>query len=171
MTTKLITVFLLLATFCVTHAQKRSGKTSFDPKKDEVMVRAILKKIDTDVSDTSVYSNDVVHMAQGSRAITDKAELARVLKEQASYGKTVMTHQPLSITSYDDIVLVRGRVTGMFYPPDNGASSSFETNNMMTFKRQSDGSLRIWHVIFNRIDLRSEQRAKNPLINSWENGH
>lgn len=164
MTTKLSVLLMLLVTsFTGTHAQKKTTKTSFDTRKDEVMVRAILKKIDTDVSDMSVYDNDVVHMAQGSRAITSKSELANVLKAESSYGKTVMTHEIVSIDSYNAIVLVRGRVKGMFYPPDNKGGFPFETNNMMTFKRQTDGSLKIWQVIFNRIDLSNEQASKNPF--------
>jgi hypothetical protein len=163
MKTRFIIPVLLLATLCNTYAQKKTVKASFDPQKDETMVRALLKKIDADVSDTSVYANDVVHMAQGSRAITDKNQLANVLKAEASYGKLVMTHEVLTINSYESIVLVRGRVRGMFYGPDQGTGSPFETNNLMTFKRQADGSLRIWHVIFNRIDLNQEQARKNPF--------
>lgn len=164
MTSKyIIALTLLVAVFHETSAQRKSAKASFDPQKDETMVRAILKKIDTDVSDTSVYANNVVHMAQGSRAITNKAELGRILKAEASYGKTVMTHEILSLNSYEEIVVVRGRVKGMFYPPDNVGGIAFETNNMMTFQRQQGGGLKIWQVIFNRIDLSNERTSNNPF--------
>lgn len=156
--------FLFFVTVGECLAQKNSKKET-QRKQDEANVRALLKKIDADVSDTSVYANDVVHMAQGSRAITSKLELAKVLKAEASYGKTVMTHEVLSLDSYEDVVIVRGRVKGNFYGEPNTAGFPFETNNMMTFKRQPDGSLKVWQVIFNRIDLAREQTSKNPFRN------
>ncbi|HZY79896.1 MAG TPA: FISUMP domain-containing protein [Cyclobacteriaceae bacterium] len=147
------------------------SKKSFSPENDEVMVRETLKKIDTDVSDTSVYADDVVHMAQGARAITDKNELARVLKDQASYGETSMRHELLTINSYEDLVVVRGRVTGSYYPPDGTVGMPFETNNLMTFKRQGNGALKIWHVIFNRIDRGASNYTlmKMPDGKEWTN--
>lgn len=156
---KPLIVLALMFVTTLTYSQKPAKKKV----NDETLVRNILKKIDTDVSDTSVYANDVVHMAQGSRAITSKDELAKVLKAEASYGKTVMTHEIVSLNSYDDIVLVRGRVKGDFYSNAGGAGFPFETNNLMTFRRQPDGTLKIWHVIFNRIDLDREQTNKNPF--------
>lgn len=146
-----ISIFFIL-THLVTYsfAQKQP---EFSLDEDTRKVKALLKRIDKDVSDTSVYSNEVVHMAQGSRAITDKNELARILKAEASAGTTNMTHEMITINSYADHVIVRGRVTGSFQSKDGGPVYPFETNNLMTFKRLKDGSLRIWHVIFNRIEL------------------
>jgi len=151
------------------YSQKKLN-TSFTIEEDTKKVKAILLKIDRDISDTSIYTNDVVHMAQGSRAITDKAELARVLQAEAAYGKSMMSHELITINSYQDLVLTQGRVKGTYHPANGGATIPFETNNLITFRRMKDGSLKIWQVIFNRIDLERFPESKNPFkkfVGEW----
>lgn len=126
---------------------------SYSVENDSRKVRAILKRIDADITDVSIYSDDVVHMAQGSRAIISKAELQKVLNAEVSYGRSDMVHELLTIHSYPDMVLTRGRVKGIWHPANGGKPTPFETNNMITFRRAPDGSLKVWHVIFNRVDL------------------
>jgi ketosteroid isomerase-like protein len=152
---------IVLALICnSSFAQK---KPKFTLEDDTKKVKELLKRIDKDVSDTSVYSNDVVHMAQGSRAITNKQELAAVLKAEASAGTLTMTHELITINSYPEIVVTRGRVTGAFLPKGGGTAFPFETNNVMTFKRTKDGGLRIWQVIFNRVDMDAIRKSSNPF--------
>jgi ketosteroid isomerase-like protein len=130
---------------------------TYTVESDTQKVKAILKIIDRDVSDTSIYVDDVVHMAQGSRAITSRAELSKVLAAEASHGRSDMTHELVTINSYPDMVLTRGRVKGNWLPANGGQPSPFETNNMITFRRLPDGSLKVWQVIFNRIELERHQ--------------
>ncbi|HEY5824987.1 MAG TPA: hypothetical protein VIT44_11505 [Cyclobacteriaceae bacterium] len=161
--------FLLLFVSIHSYSQKKST-TGFSREEDAKKVKAILQKIDRDVSDTSIYTDDVVHMAQGSRAITNKAELAKVLQAEATYGKLMMTHELITINSYHDLILTRGRVKGTFHPANGGTAASFETNNVITFRRTKDGPLKIWQVIFNRIDLERFPEAKNPFkkfVGEW----
>ena len=51
--------------------------------------------------------------------------------------------------SYDEIVVMHGKVTGMFYPSDMQKPVAFSTKNMFVFRRMEDNSLKIWKVIFN----------------------
>lgn len=159
-TTRISCLFIFALTLNLSFAQK-SQKFSLDD--DTKKVKALLKSIDKDVSDTSVYANDVVHMAQGSRAITDKNELARILKAEASAGTLTMTHELITINSFPELVITQGRATGTFQPAGGGAASAFETNNVITFKRIKDGDLKIWQVIFNRVDLESIRKSSNPF--------
>lgn len=131
--------------------KERTSNGIYSVEDDRRKVEAILKRIDADVTDTSIYSYDVVHMAQGSRPITSKAELQKALTAEASFGRSRMTHQIVTLHSYPDMVLTRGRVKGTWHPANGGAVVPFETNNMITFRRAPDGSLKIWQVIFNRI--------------------
>lgn len=164
-------ILLLTISFNLCYAQKRQTKPAFSIEKDTEMVKALLKTIDQNVLDTSIYSNDIVHMAQGSRAITNKADLRKVLEAEASYGHSVMTHEVVTLQSYHDIVLTRGRVKGTYYPKDGSATIPFETNNMIIFKRMDDGTLKIKEVIFNRINLENfPQQPVNPFqkfIGEW----
>lgn len=161
--------FLLILVSMNAYSQQKSTPT-FTTEDDTKKVKEILLRIDRDVSDTSIYVNDVVHMAQGSRAITNKADLAAVLQAEATYGKSVMTHELVTINSYPDLVLTRGKVKGIYHPANSNATIPFETNNMITFRRMQDGSLKIWQVIFNRVDLERFPESKNPFkkfIGEW----
>ncbi len=124
---------------------------------DSAKVQALLQKIDDDILDMSVYGDDVVHMAQGSRAITNKGELQKVLALEATHGRSNMKHEIVTLHSSADFVLTQGRARGTWRPATGGTPIAFETNNMITFRRESDGSLKIWHVIFNRVDLQRYQ--------------
>ena len=141
-------------------AQSSPPASGFSVEDDTRMVRAILARIDADVTDTDIYAEDVVHMAQGSRAITSRAELRRVLLEEANHGRSTMTHELVTLHSTPDFVLTRGRVTGSWRPAAGGAPMPFETNNMITFRRAPDGSLKVWQVIFNRVDLARYESAQ-----------
>jgi ketosteroid isomerase-like protein len=129
----------------------------YSVESDTRKAKAILKRIDADIADTSIYSDDVVHMAQGSRAISSKAELQKALDAEASYGRSNMRHEIVTLHSYPDMVLTRGRVKGTWHPADGGAPTPFETNNMITFRRAADGSLKVRQVIFNRVELERER--------------
>lgn len=134
------------------------------------MAKAILKKIDADISDMSVYADDIVHMAQGSRAITTKEELSKVLKAELTYGRSEMTHEIVTIQSYHDMVLTRGRVKGIYHPSNGEKGIPFETNNVIIFKRMKDGTLRVGQVIFNRVNLEAGEKPKNPFhkfVGEW----
>ena len=147
---KLITA---LVTAITLGCQKRPEAPGFSLEEDTKKVKAILKRIDTHIGDTSIYAADVVHMAQGSRAITNKAQLYKVLAAEAAYGHSDMTHELVTIHAYQEMVLTRGRVKGSWHAGDGRKSFPFETNNIITFRRMKDGSLKVWQVIFNRVEL------------------
>jgi ketosteroid isomerase-like protein len=123
-------------------------------KEDIAKVGKALKVLDGSNVDSTlnVFSDDFVHMEQGKRAVTKKADLRKVLERGASYGETKMVHEALSVNSYHDVVLTRGRVKGTWTSP-KGESFPFETNNIITFRRETDGQLKVWQVIFNRVTL------------------
>ncbi len=164
----LLSALLSVITFIHGYSQKKPDYVSIE--EDTRKVKAILKLIDKDVTDTSVYADNVVHMAQGSRAITNKIQLAQVLQAEAGFGKLMMTHELITLNSYPDLVLTRGRVKGTFHPFNGDAITPFETNNIITFQRMKDGSLKIWQVIFNRIDLNQYPESQNPFkkfVGEW----
>ena len=150
---KVLPSFIAIAVFGCQNASSPAFSVDDDTKK----VKAILKTIDDTTlnmdAKMSIYSDDVVHMAQGSRAITNKADLRKVLESEASGGKTLMTHELVTLHSYPDMVLTRGGVKGNYHPNGGGKAIPFETNNILTFKRNSDGTLKVWQVIFNRVNL------------------
>lgn len=126
--------------------------------KDLAAIRAILRTIDDNDADLatklSVYADDVVHMAPDNAFITNKADLSRHLEASKQHGRADMTHHILQAASYDDIVLMRGEVTGTYHPRDGSSPSPIQTKNLFVFRRYPDDSLKIWQVIFNFAPVR-----------------
>ncbi|MEM1137468.1 MAG: hypothetical protein AAGI07_16635, partial [Bacteroidota bacterium] len=120
---------------------------------DIASIKSILKVLDDNDANIdiklSVWVDDLIHMAPNNVAITNKADLSNYLQEQNSYGYSDMKHEIIEVSSYDDIVLMQGKVIGTFHPKDNGNQVAFETKNLFVFRRLSDGSLKIWKIIYN----------------------
>nr|WP_299338561.1 hypothetical protein [Allomuricauda sp.] len=131
-------------------------KKEYSEEDDKKMVSEILENLDDHTLDVdakmSVYSEDIIHMGQGNRAITSLEDLRSMFIEERKWGHSEMKHQAFEIHSFDDHVIVRGGVKGQWHSIDGNNTVPFETNNLMTFKRTNNGELKIWHVIFNRIE-------------------
>lgn len=140
----------------LTGCNQKDAAISYTLETDTRQVKKMLKMLDhygTNMDSTlNMFADDFVHMSQGKRAVTDKAELREFLKAEWSYGRSDMAHELITINSYPDLVLTRGSAKGTWTPP-HGESIAFETNNVISFRRSADGSLKIWHVIFNRVAL------------------
>ncbi len=95
-----------------------------------------------------VYADDVVHMAPGSEVHLGKEALGNYLREQRAYGKAKMTHEIMELESFGHVVLMRGQVTGTFYPKDKAPSVAFRTKNLFVFM-PTEGTLKIKKVIYN----------------------
>jgi len=134
----------------------RTIGNAFSAEKDKEMVLSVLENLDDHTLDMdtkmSVYSEDVVHMAQGSAPITTLSDLRNQFIEEAKWGHSEMKHEAYEIHSYADHVIVRGGVTGVWHSKDGKTQMPFKTNNLITLKREQNGTLKIWHVIFNRIE-------------------
>ncbi|MEM6844959.1 MAG: hypothetical protein AAF944_09575 [Bacteroidota bacterium] len=131
-----------------------ADEQSYTAQSDQAAVQAILSVLDDNDASLEkkleIWVDDLVHMAPGYPANTDKNALGRHLEEQQTYGYSDMTHEIIELDSYPELVLMRGRVIGTFYPASQGAPVPFRTNNLFVFRRLEDNSLRIWKVIFNQ---------------------
>lgn len=150
-----MTSFLVISIVCFGF-QPTLHKTDFSIEEDTRMVKEILALFDDHTIDfetkIAVHVEDLVHMAQGHKAVTNQQDLLKAWKEEAKWGHSEMTHHLISIHSYDDMVLTRGKAIGHWYPKDGTEAQPFETNNMITFRRMPDGSLKVWQVIYNLIE-------------------
>lgn len=129
---------------------------SFSSEADRHMVEEILRLFDDPETPIDrlleVHVEDLVQMPQGAGAITNKVDLRESWEEERKAGHSRMRHEAITIHSYSDMVLTRGRVTGHWTPISGEVSFPFETNNIITFRRMPDGQLKVWQVIFNRIE-------------------
>ena len=81
-----------------------------------------------------------------------------------------MNHEIVTVQSYAEILVTRGKVKGIYYPNDSKESFPFETNNLIIFNRLGQGNLRIAQVIFNRINPENIQKKQNPFnkfVGEW----
>lgn len=144
-------IFFLILLSCVDNTYR-----DYSEELDKKMVLAILENLDSNTLDPdaklSVYSEEIIHMGQGNHAITNLDDLRTMLIEERKWGHSEMKHEVYEIHSYEDHVIVRGGVKGTWFAKDGSNQMPFETNNLMTFKRTDNNNLKIWHVIFNRIE-------------------
>ncbi|MEO0570308.1 MAG: nuclear transport factor 2 family protein [Bacteroidota bacterium] len=98
-----------------------------------------------------VYTDDVVHMAPGNQVNIGIGALGKYLREQRQYGKSKMRHQIVEIETFNNVVLMRGEVTGTFYPKNGTPSVAFRTKNLFVFS--TEGALKIKKVIYNSSPL------------------
>lgn len=172
--TNSLLVLLFLAGLPQAFSQKAGGRPIYSVEDDSKKAKVILQVIDDNSlnMDTkmSIYDDSIVHMGQGNAAITGKAALRRLLETEALYGHSDTKHELVSIQSYDDIVLTRGRVKGIYFSNNGGAASPFETNNIIVFNRKKDGTLKVAQVIFNRLAQENIQRPANvfaKFVGEW----
>ena len=146
-------IILVLLTLVACGCRNNSPQ-EFDAEKDKEMVLEILENLDSHTLDIdakmSVYSEDVIHMGQGSEAITNLEDLRAMLIAERQWGHSEMKHEAYEIHSFEDHVIVRGGVRGTWFAKDGSSQMPFETNNLITLKRTESGELKVWHVIFNR---------------------
>ncbi|MEM8969222.1 MAG: nuclear transport factor 2 family protein [Bacteroidota bacterium] len=146
--------FAVVMLIFLARCQPATDELSYNAQNDRAVVQAILSVLDdNDVSlekKLEIWVDDLVHMAPGYPTNTDKDALRRHLEEQQTYGYADMTHEIIELDSYPDLVLMRGRVIGTFYPANQDAPVPFRTNNLFVFRRLEDNSLKIWKVIFNQ---------------------
>ncbi|NKI32246.1 nuclear transport factor 2 family protein [Croceivirga thetidis] len=119
-------------------------------------IEAILSVLDNNTisveEQLEVYADDVIHMAPGSEVNVGIEALGIYLTEQRQYGKSKMQHEIIEIEEFDDIVLMRGQVTGTFYPKNETPPVAFRTKNLFVFSTK-EGVLRIKKVIYNTSPL------------------
>lgn len=95
-------------------------------------------------------AEDIIVMPADERAVEGKdAYRAHLLKSLAS-GHLAIRHEVIQVSSFAEVVVVRGRAVGSFTPPASTTSFPFETKNVFLFRRLKSGDLQVWQVIFNR---------------------
>lgn len=147
-----ITILLMSILVC-TQCKNHKEDESFSKNQDQKSIQKILEILDDHTISTKnkmdVWVDDLVHMAPNHPLITNKASLIKHINNEKQYGFADMKHEITEIHSFEKIVVMHGKVTGTFYPVNEGASNTFETKNLFVFRRMKDSSLKIWKVIFN----------------------
>ncbi len=119
-------------------------------------IEAILKILDNNEiaveEQLKVYSENVVHMAPGSAVQIGKEALGKYLTEQRQYGTADMKHEIIELEEYEDIIIMRGQVSGTYYPKNGTPPVAFRTKNLFVFETTT-GGITIQKVIYNNSPL------------------
>ncbi|WP_405207281.1 hypothetical protein [Aquimarina sp. LLG6339-5] len=145
----IVLIIMILGIGC----DDQKEKQNFSVEKDHKSVKTILKILDDHTISTEnkmeIWVDDLVHMAPNQPLITDKMALITHIDKEKEFGFADMKHEITEIHSYQEIVVMHGKVTGTFYPANTETSNTFSTKNLFVFRRMKDDSLKIWKVIFN----------------------
>ncbi|MEO1053237.1 MAG: nuclear transport factor 2 family protein [Bacteroidota bacterium] len=118
----------------------------------EEKILAILKVLDDHQlpkeEQIEVYAENVIHMAPNNEVITNRKDLLTYLNQQKEYGYADMKHEVAEVSSHGDIIIMRGRVKGTFYPSNGEKEIAFLTKNLFVFTWDR-GKLKISKVIYN----------------------
>ncbi len=126
-----------------------NNTTTSNPKEEIIHILKTLDNNELSIEkQLEVYSDNIVHMAPNTKAITDKQSLKTYLEQQRQFGTSNMKHHIISIEIIDDKILMRGEVKGTFHPKNNDKEIKFETKNIFVFSREN-GKLKIQKVIYN----------------------
>jgi len=60
-----------------------------------------------------------------------------------------MRHAPIETSAIGDLVVTRGNASGTLTPKSGGPPMPFNNKYLMIFRRQADGSLKVWRVAAN----------------------
>lgn len=119
---------------------------------DSYFVRRILKHLDNqdlELEDyLTVYADENLMIYPPDRQpIAGKTEFALHLDEERNKYSMEINHQLNHLESYEDFVIAAGSSRGQVLGDE--LSNSFQTKNMMLFKRQKNGQLKINWLIWN----------------------
>jgi len=118
----------------------------------KTQIEAILSVLDnTKISveqQLEVYADDIVHMAPGHKLNVGKKALVNFLRNQREQGEAKMKHEILEIEQQGNIVIMRGKVNGIYYPRNESLPIKFRTKNLFVFDSK-EGALKIKKIIYN----------------------
>ena len=94
-------------------------------------------------------AEDVVHMPPDQPSVVGKDALRSWQQEFFGGFSVDMVHKPDETTDCGDVVIHRGTVTGTLRPKGNGDAILLNNKYLFVFRKDSDGTLKIWRAIFN----------------------
>jgi ketosteroid isomerase-like protein len=144
-----IAAILLALTFIV-YANPLTSQEPTVLVEDEV--KAIFAKLDNRAIPPAdllkEFTTDAVILPPNELEIRGSEKIKIHLKAAAQQTDLVMHYQIVELSDFHDIVVVQGKVIGTVQQ----GSISFETKNLIIFKRQ-EPNLKIWKVIYNAAPL------------------
>jgi ketosteroid isomerase-like protein len=97
----------------------------------------------------SHVDDDVVALMPDQPALVGKAAVRESYRNLYGTFNFDMHHAPIDVHSVGDLVIVRGGASGTLTAKAGGPPMPFDNKFLMIFRRQADGSLKVWRVAAN----------------------
>jgi len=97
----------------------------------------------------SYSTDDVVWMPPGEPVVVGKQAVREWYANFYGTFDIDMMHEVLETHTFGDVVIARGNATETLTPKGGGSPMSLGAKYLLIFRRQSDGSLKVWRAIAN----------------------
>jgi ketosteroid isomerase-like protein len=94
--------------------------------------------------------DDAVYMPPDEPAIVGRRAIADWYRNLYDALQIDITHEPLEIDVFGDMIIHRGNARGTLTPRSSGESIPFDNKYLMVLIKRPEGSLQIWRAVFNR---------------------
>jgi ketosteroid isomerase-like protein len=97
----------------------------------------------------SYSMDDVVWMPPSEPVVVGKQAVREWYANFYGTFDIEMTHEVLETHTFGDVVIARGNASETLTPKAGGSSMSLGAKFLLVFRRQPDGSLKVWRAIAN----------------------
>lgn len=97
----------------------------------------------------SCLAEDFVDMPANEPAIIGKQDLRTHHEPLFEAFNLRVTHEPVETHAFGDVVIQRGAGVGEIAPKAGGDPLILDQKYLFVFRRQEDGSFKLWRAIFN----------------------
>jgi ketosteroid isomerase-like protein len=93
--------------------------------------------------------DDAVFMPPDEPAVVGRQAIGEWYRNLYDAGQIDITHEPLEIDAFADVIICRGNARGTLTPKNGGEPIPFDNKFLMVLEKRPDGSLQIWRAMFN----------------------
>ena len=144
-------LFASFALFALLGGSAHAGKSKAgDAEKVQAIYAVLDDRSASPEEKLTVFAADGVLLPPDQLEVRGSEQILQHLRNDQTSGVIETTHEYVELTSFKEIVVAQGRAFGTWSQPGgDGTIVNWETKNLIVFKRQKDGSLIIWKVIWN----------------------
>ncbi|UCC72513.1 MAG: nuclear transport factor 2 family protein [Gemmatimonadota bacterium] len=148
----LSTVLAVTAGLACSQAAEHEAGTTED---DMVAVARLMVTLDRVAGEgdlegfLEVVPDDAVYMPPNEPAIGGKRAIAEWYRALYGQFQIDITHEPLEVDVFSNIIIHRGNARGTMTPKSGGDPIAFDNKYLMVLEKRPDGSLLVWRAVFN----------------------
>lgn len=146
---------LLLTVTAALACSAAGDRSTTTTEEDMVAVARLLSTVDRIQAEADLeeflglVSEDAVYMPPDEAAVVGRRAIAEWYRRFYDMVQMDVTHEPLEIDVFGDVIVHRGNARGTLTPKNGGEPLTFDNKYLMVLGKRADGSLEIWRAMFN----------------------